>query len=78
MFPGGLKDKTVSGESAEYTGQITFCPSSIRLYAPPVALDKIKPYTDKDLSYAEAYTILDWDIYSRILEEVVRIGTFIS
>src|SRR5229473_725151 len=34
-----VKDWTLSGEMAEYGALVTFMPSSIRLYAPPLPID---------------------------------------
>lgn len=79
VFTEPLKDRTLSGEEEEYGAQVTFAPSSIRLYAPPLPVDRIQPHTDKDLvKFAGAYTELDWSIYAHILEEVISRGVFVS
>jgi hypothetical protein len=66
-----------------YAAQVTFATSSIRLYSPPVDINKIQPLVDesqikKDLSGARPYYILNWDIYGRILKEVAEAGAFIG
>ena len=77
-FQDKVKDRTLTGEEAEYGAQITFVPSSIRLYAPPLPVDRIQPHLDKDIvKFAGAYTDLDWTIYGIVLQEVVSNGTFI-
>ena len=66
-----------------YGAQVTFAPSSIRLYSPPLGIDRIQPIVNesqikKDLSIARSYYILNWDIYGRILKELVSTGAFIG
>lgn len=66
-----------------YAAQVTFIPSSIRLYSPPLPVDKIQPIVDesqikKDLSGARPYYLLNWDIYGLILKEVASAGAFIT
>jgi hypothetical protein len=78
-FPTKVKDRTLTGEEAEYGAQVTFVPSSIRLYAPPVPVERLQPHLDKDLVvYAGAYTDLEWSFYGIVLKEVVTTGTFIT
>src|SRR5262249_35896187 len=48
-FREPMKNKTLTGDEAEYTGCITFHPSSIRLYAPPVPVNAVQPYLKKDV-----------------------------
>jgi hypothetical protein len=38
-FAEAMKGRTVAGVEAEYAAQITFAPSSIRLYAPPLPIE---------------------------------------
>ena len=79
VYSEKLKDRTLSGEEVEYEAQVIFATSSIRLYAPPVQVDKIEPHTKKDLTtFAGAKTESDWNVYGRIMEEVVLGGGFIS
>jgi hypothetical protein len=78
-FPEKVKDRTLTGEEAEYGAQVTFVPSSIRLYAPPLPVERLQPHLDKDVvKYAGAYTDLDWAMYGIVLQEVVSKGTFIT
>jgi hypothetical protein len=78
-FPEKVKDRTLTGEEAEYGGQVTFAPSSIRLYAPALPVECLQPHLDKDVvKFAGAYTDLDWSIYAIVLQEVVSKGTFIT
>jgi hypothetical protein len=71
------KDATQSGEEEEYEAQVTFAPSSICLYAPPLTEEQIQ--TQKNIiTYKGAYVELDWMTYACILREVVSIGAFIS
>jgi hypothetical protein len=78
-FPEKIKDRTLTGEEAEYAAQITFVPSSIRLYAPPLPVERLQPHLDKDVvKYAGAYTDIEWDVYGIVLQEVVSRGTFIA
>lgn len=79
LFPEKVKDRTLTGEEAEYGAQVTFVPSSIRLYAPPLPVERLQPHLDKDVvKFAAAYTHLDWSIYAIVLKEVVTNGTFIT
>ena len=78
-FPEKVKDQTLTGEEAEYEAQVTFVPSSIRLYAPPLPVEHLQPHLDKDVvKFAGAYTELEWIIYGVVLQEVVSRGTFIT
>jgi len=78
IFSEKLKERTLSGKEAEYEAQVTFDPSSIRLYAPPIPVERIQPHTEKNLlTYPGAYVELDWTIYARILEELISRGMFI-
>jgi hypothetical protein len=79
VFAEKIKDRMLTGEEAEYGAQVTFIPSSIRLYAPPLPVDRLQPHLDKDIvKYAGAYTDLDWAMYGIVLQEVVSKGTFIT
>jgi hypothetical protein len=79
IFPEKKKDRTLTGEEAEYGAQVTFEPSSIRLYAPPLPVERLQPHLDKDVvTYAGAYTDLAWIMYGIVLQEVVSKGTFIT
>lgn len=79
IFSEKLKDRTLTGEEAEYGAQVTFVASSIRLYAPALPVERLQPHLDKDVvKYAGAYTDLDWSIYGIVLQEVVSKGTFIT
>jgi hypothetical protein len=76
------KEKTKTGEEAEYAAQVTFAPSSIRLYVPPLSVGLIQDHMKEHhfgkniVKYAGAYAELDWKIYACILKEVVSRGTF--
>jgi hypothetical protein len=77
VFPQKVKDRTLTGQEAEYAAQVSFAPSSIRLYAPALPVERIQPHLNKDIvKYAGAYTDLDWNIYGIVLQEVVKQGTF--
>ena len=39
-----MKDQTESGEDIEYEAQVTFAPSSIRLYSPPVQVGTVQKH----------------------------------
>jgi hypothetical protein len=78
IFPQKVKDRTLTGELAEYEGQLTFCPSSIRLYAPAISVEKIQAHLEKDIVKYPSYTKLDWSVYAKVLQEVVSMGTFVS
>jgi hypothetical protein len=78
-FSEKVKDRTLTGEDAEYGAQVTFVPSSIRLYAPALPVSRLQPHLTKDVvNYAPAYTILEWSVYAVVLQEVVSNGTFIT
>jgi hypothetical protein len=79
VFPEKLTDRTLTGKEAEYGAQVTFVPSSIRLYAPPLPVERLQEHLrEKDVvKYAAAYTDLEWSIYAKVLQEVVSKGTFI-
>jgi hypothetical protein len=73
------KDRTLTGEEAEYGAQVTFVPSSIRLYAPALPVERLQPHLEKDVvKFAAAYTDLEWSMYGIVLQEVVSKGTFIT
>ncbi|MGO8816153.1 MAG: hypothetical protein ACLQVG_16065 [Terriglobia bacterium] len=72
------KVRMLSGEEAEYAAKITFAPSSIRLYAPPLPVNKIHQPGKNLLKFAGGYPVLDWKVYGHILEEIVKAGGFIS
>ncbi len=80
VFPDKVKDRTLTGEEAEYGAKVTFASSSIRLYAPPLQVERLQlNLPEKDVvKFAGAYTSLDWSIYGRILHEVVSSGVFVS
>jgi hypothetical protein len=79
-----VTEKTLSGqEEVEYAAHITFAPSSIRLYSPPLPVTHIQQCVrehkmEKDISSAQPYYELDWDIYACILEKVVQESVFFS
>jgi hypothetical protein len=78
-FAEKVRGRTITGEEAEYGAQVTFVPSSIRLYAPPLPVERLQPHLEKDVvKFAGAYTELDWAIYDIVLQEVVSKGTFIT
>jgi hypothetical protein len=69
---GGARGRTLLGEEGDYAARVTFAPSSIRLYSPPLPVKEIQQYTEKDIcSSAQPYYKLDWEVYGRILKEVV-------
>jgi hypothetical protein len=79
VFAEPVKGRTLSSEEVSYEARVTFAPSSVRLYAPPLPVDLLQPLTGKDLKqYAGSYTKLNWDVYPRILEAVVAGGGFVS
>jgi hypothetical protein len=66
------KGRNLLGEEGEYAAQVTFAPSSIRLYSPPLSVKQIQKHTEKDISSsAQPYYKLDWEVYGCILKEVV-------
>jgi hypothetical protein len=81
----GVEETTKTGEVVEYPAQVTFAPSSIRLYAPPVPVEAIQRHMNEHhiakniVTFPGAYVELDWEIYACILKEVVSGGgAFIS
>ena len=80
VFPEPIKDRTLTGEEEEYGARVTFDPGSIRLYAPALSVGRIQPYvSEKDIQqYAGAYTLLGWETYGAVLQEVVSNGTSIT
>ena len=80
VLPQGFKDRTLTGEVTEYEAKVTFGPSTIRLYAPPVSVERLQPHMDhKDVvKFPGAYTHLDWALYGIVLQEVISSGTFIT
>jgi hypothetical protein len=63
----------------QYEAQVTFAPSSIRVYAPPLPVKLIQEHVpDKNVEQAyRAYMKLEWSVYPKILEAVVANGTFV-
>lgn len=80
LFTEKHRDQTLTGEEAEYGATVTFVPSSIRLYAPPLPVEKLQKHLpQKDVTkFAGAYTELEWSIYGIVLQEVVTNGAFIT
>ena len=79
IYAERLRDRTLAGEDAEYGAQVTFAPSSIRLYAPPLPVERLQAHTDKNLmQYPGIYPRLEWSIYSIVLQEVMSRGMFIT
>lgn len=76
VFQKKLKAMTQSGEVGVYEAQVTFVPSSIRLYAPPIIVKQIEPPGKDLITYPGVYAKLNWTIYARILEFMSR-GEFI-
>jgi hypothetical protein len=74
------KGKVIVSDEEGYAAQVTLAPSSIRLYSPPLPVKQIQQYyPEKDISSsAQPYYLLNWDVYSRILKEVVSAGAFIT
>jgi hypothetical protein len=79
-FSEKVKDRTLTGEEAEYGAQITFAPSSIRLYAPALSIEWLqKQLPEKDVEkFPAAYHDLGWTVYAKVLQEVVSRGAFVS
>lgn len=80
-----VKGKTLLGnQEGEYDATVVVAPSSIRLYAPPLSVERIQKYMDEHgegkniVKFPGAYVQLKWDIYSFVLQEVVSNGTFVS
>jgi hypothetical protein len=65
------KGHNLLGKDVTYAARITFLPSSIRIYAPPLPVECLRSQTEKDLTtYAGAYVELEWSAYSIVLQEV--------
>src|SRR5262245_6162740 len=45
-----VKDRTLTGEEEEYGARVTFAPSSIRLYAPPLPVATLQQLLNKDVT----------------------------
>ncbi len=77
IYQQKLSVPKVHGGAAEYEAQVTFVPCSIRLYAPPLSIDVLEQYSDKNLrQFPGAYCILNWDVYPKILEQISQ-GTLV-
>jgi len=72
-FAEKVKRRTLTGEEVEYGAAITFAPSSIRLYAPPVSIEWLQRHLqNKDVvKFPPAYHELEWDVYAKVLQQVV-------
>lgn len=75
--------RSLSGQEVEYGAQITFAPSSIRIYSPPLPVRRLQRHVNKlpkkkDISNARPYYELGWNIYASVLKEVVSGGVFLS
>jgi hypothetical protein len=79
-----LRDKTLFGESADYEAQVTFAPSSIRLYAPPLHVNRLQEHIKSHgldtniLQFAGGTPKLTWEIYACVLQGIAERGSFIS
>jgi hypothetical protein len=77
------KVRIESGEVVEYEAQVTFARSSIRLYAPPLPVSTLQEILkelgdSKNIEAVPRYSRLeDWQLYPRILKEVVARGGFV-
>ncbi len=70
---------TLSGDQVAYDARITFAPSSIRLYAPPLLVEGIQPFEDQDIMFPSTYHLLKWETYGRILQQqTLSRGGFVS
>jgi hypothetical protein len=69
-----VKEKTKTGEVVEYPAQVTFAPSSIRIYASPVPVEAIQRHMNEQhiakniVKSPRVYAKLDWEIYACILK----------
>jgi hypothetical protein len=81
-------DKNLVGKKKKYSAQVWFSPSSIRVYAPPIGIEKLQGFIDKysnksqNLTSAQPYyKIDDWNVYRELLADHVcnreRPGIFI-
>lgn len=79
-FSGKVKDRTLTGDEAEYGAQITFAPSSVRLYAPPLPIERLQEeLPEKDVEkFPLAYHELEWSVYAKVLQQVISQGTLVS
>jgi hypothetical protein len=74
----GTERNLWSGKDEKYEAVVTFAPSSIRLYAPPLPIRRIQQYMDKDLTSAQPYYELSWQVYAHVLQETLQAGAFVS
>lgn len=79
-FPQKVKVRILTAEEVEYSAQITFAPSSIRLYAPPLPIERLQDeLPEKDVEkFPLAYHKLEWGVYAKVLQHVITQGGLIS
>ena len=65
-------------------GVVTFVPSSIRLYSPPISVDEVQLQIDdslqdetRDITNPRGYPGIKWDIYPKVLALVTKNGSLI-
>jgi hypothetical protein len=73
--------RTLAGNNMEYEGSVLFCPSSIRIYAPPVGIELLQGFIGESPNLIPSalpyFKIEDWNVYPMLLAHVAKSGTFI-
>ena len=73
---GVVKVDTVKSNISHYEKMITFEPSSIRIYAKPLTVERLSKALDKDLSSDTTYYAIPMKHYGTVLSEVNNLGGF--
>lgn len=73
------KEAGVMERGEPFKGRAVFTETSIRLYSPPISIDALKQLKEavgdiKDVTIANAYHIVSWDVYPDLLAKHVGNG----
>ena len=75
-----IKERTLNGKEVEYKALVVFEPSSIRLYSPPMNIERLQDIVGPSIQLGNPrtrYKIADWTVYPKILAEVMSHGEFL-
>jgi hypothetical protein len=76
-----VAERNLVGDDQKYEACVWLSPSSIRVYAPPVAIEALQSFIGESpniIPSAQPYfKIEDWNMYPRLLAHVAKSGTFI-
>ena len=78
---GSHTEQTLTGTDVEYGASVIFSPSSIRIYAPPIPVDRLQEHVGTAVNIGvprSYYKIENWSVYPKLLADVVTRGSLMS